>query len=52
MVDQLKNFSKQHPKIIMAMSILLVFVAVENYRQAVNWAEGADQIEASEFYGG
>ena len=41
-----------HPKIAVGIAMALVMVSIENYAHVVNWAEGIEQVAASESLGG
>lgn len=46
------SWFEEHPKVAVAISIAVLWVAIDNYTRVVNWADGLEQIAASESLGG
>lgn len=51
-LNKLRAWAEQHPQLVILVATALLGQALWSWHDAVKWAEGQMQIEASEFYGG
>jgi hypothetical protein len=49
---KLTEFAESHPTLVEIFAAILVAEAIMNYHRVLNWAEGLEQIRASEALGG